>query len=366
MKTTAALATAPNTPLTIAELEIGAVAPGELRVRMVASGVCHTDAIVRDQWYPTPLPAVLGHEGAGIVEEVGVGVVGFAVGDRVLLSYSACGRCPRCVTGEASYCENLFALNFSGRRLDGSAAFSLAGAPVSSHFFGQSSFAALTNVPAGCAVKVDADAPLEILAPLGCGIQTGAGAVFNVLQPEVGSSLAVFGAGAVGLSAVMAAKVAACSVIVAVDRDARRLKLAEELGATHTVLVEDGNPAEDVRGITGRGVRYAVETTGVPAVFTAMTESLAPRGVAGVLGASALGTRASLDIGSLLPMGITIKMITEGDSIPSVFIPQLIELHGSGQFPFDRLIKTYPFDQINEAFEDSALGTTLKPVVVFP
>ena len=131
------------------------------------------------------------------------------------------------------------------------------------------------------------------------------------------------------------------------------------------MLAETGNPAEEVRRITGRGVQYAVETTGVLSVFTTMTESLAPRGVTGVLGAAALGTSASLDIGSLLPMGITIKMITEGDSNPSVFIPQLIELHRSGRFPFDRLIKTYSFDRINEAFEDSANGTTLKPVVVF-
>ena len=365
MKTTAALATTPQAPLTITELDLDAVAPGELQVRMVASGVCHTDAIVRDQWYPTPLPAVLGHEGAGIVEAVGPGVTGFAPGDRVLLSFSSCGRCARCVSGEASYCEHMFERNFSGRRADGSAAFSLDGTPVSSHFFGQSSFAAVSNVSASCAVKVDPEAPLEILAPLGCGIQTGAGAVFNALKPELGATLAVFGAGAVGLSAVMAAKVADCSVIIAVDRNAQRLELAKELGATHTVLAETGNPAEEVRRITGRGVQYAVETTGVPSVFTTMTESLAPRGVTGVLGAAALGTSASLDIGSLLPMGITIKMITEGDSNPSVFIPQLIELHRSGRFPFDRLIKTYSFDRINEAFEDSANGTTLKPVVVF-
>lgn len=366
MKTTAAVATAPGTPLTITDIDVDAPAPGELQVRMVASGVCHTDAIVRDQWYPTPLPAVLGHEGAGIIEAIGEGVAGFEVGDRILLSFSHCGCCTSCVTGEPAYCEHMFDRNFGGHRVDGSTSFTLGGEPVSSHFFGQSSFAALANVSASCAVKVAADAPLDILAPLGCGIQTGAGAVLNVLQPELGSSLAVFGAGAVGLSAVMAAKVRACSVIIAVDRNRGRLELATELGATHTVLVEDGDPADELRKITGKGVQYALETTGVPAVFTAMTRSLAPRGVAGVVGAAALGTNAALDIGSLLPMGITIRMIVEGDSIPAVFVPQLIELHRAGRFPFDRLIKSYPFEQINDAFDDSAKGTTLKPVVVFP
>ncbi|MFD1211149.1 NAD(P)-dependent alcohol dehydrogenase [Arthrobacter sp. GCM10027362] len=366
MKTMAAVATAPETPLTITEVEVGGPAPGELQVRMVASGVCHTDAIVRDQWYPTPLPAVLGHEGAGIVEAFGQGVSGFEAGDRVLLSFSSCGTCRRCLSGELSYCEDMFDRNFGGRRTDGSTSYSLDGQQVSSHFFGQSSFAALANVPVRCAVKVDRDAPLEILAPLGCGIQTGAGAILNVLDPEPGSAVAVFGAGAVGLSAVMAAKVAHCSVVIAVDRNAERLELARELGATHTVLVDGGSPAEEIRKITGQGVQYALETTGVPAVFTGMIESLAPRGTAGVVGAAALGTSATFDIGSSLPMGLTIKMIVEGESIPSVFIPRLMELHRAGLFPFDRLVKTYPFGQINEAFEDSAKGTTLKPVVVFP
>lgn len=244
----------------------------------------------------------------------------------------------------------MFDRNFGGHREDGSTSFSLDGARVSSHFFEQSSFAAHANVPADCAVKVDPAAPLEILAPLGCGIQHGAcaGAILNVvLRPELGSSVAVFGAGAVGLSAVMAAKVAACSVIIAVDRNAERLELAKDLGATHTVLVGDGDAADGVRAIVEQGVEYALETTGVPAVFSAMTRALAPRG-------------------SLLPMGVSIRMIVEGESIPSVFIPQLSELYRTGQFPFDRLVKTYPFDQINTAFADSANGSTLKPVVVFP
>lgn len=364
--TLAAVATAPSAPLTITDVEVGGPAAGELQVRMIASGVCHTDAIVRDQWYPTPLPAVLGHEGAGIVESLGAGVTGFEVGDHVLLSFNSCGTCRRCQSGDPAYCQDFYARNFGGCRVDGTTSYTLDGEQVSSHLFGQSSFAALANVPVRCAVKVDDDAPLEILAPLGCGIQTGAGAILNVLQPEPGSSVAVFGAGAVGLSAVMAAKVAHCSEIIAVDRDASRLELARELGATHTFGAEGGSTPELIKDVLPLGVEYAVESTGVPAVFTDMMSSLAPRGAAGVVGAAALGTSASFDIGSALPLGLSVQLIVEGDSIPSVFIPQLMELHRSGRFPFDKLVKTYPFEQINQAFEDSAKGVTLKPVVVFP
>ena len=364
-KTLAAVATAAETPLTITEVEIDDLRPDELRIRMVASGVCHTDAIVRDQWYPTPLPAVLGHEGAGLVEEVGAGVRGFSAGDRVLLSFSSCGHCRACHEGQPAYCADMFALNFGGRRLeDGSTSYTLDGEQVSSHFFGQSSFAQLANVPARCAVKVDDDAPLETLAPLGCGIQTGAGAVLNVLRPEPGSSIVVFGAGAVGLSAVMAAKVARCGTIIAVDMHPDRLRLAEELGATHTL--QAGEPvAERIRELTDGGTEYAVDTTGVAAIFGDNVDALAPRGVLGVVGAAALGTEASFDIGTNLPKGITIHTIVEGESIPQVFVPRLMALRAAGEFPFDRLVKSYPFAQINQAFEDSKSGETLKPVVVF-
>ncbi len=251
-----------------------------------------------------------------------------------------------------------------GRRIDGSSAFTRDDEQVSSHFFGQSSFAALANVPVRCAVKVGADAPLETLAPLGCGIQTGAGAVLNVLRPEPGATVVVFGAGAVGLSAVMAAKVARAGTIIAVDMHEDRLRLSEELGATHTFKAGDPVAAR-IQEITGGGAEYAVDTTGVAAIFGDVVDSLAPRGVLAVVGAAALGTQASFDIGTSLPKGVTIRTVVEGDSIPQVFVPRLMALHAAGEFPFDRLVKTYPFEQINDAFEDSKSGVTLKPVVVF-
>lgn len=362
--TRAAVATAPETDLTLTEVELDGLRSDEVRVRMVASGVCHTDAIVRDQWYPTPLPAVLGHEGAGLVEQVGADVTGTAPGDRVVLSFSSCGRCPACMEGAPAYCADFLGRNFGGARPDGVASFSRDGERVSSHFFGQSSFAEHANVPARCVVKVDDDAPLKLLGPLGCGVQTGAGTVLNALDPEAGSTIVVFGAGAVGLSAVMAAKVAQCGTIIAVDLNEDRLALARELGATHTVV--SGEPvAARIQEMTGGGAEYVVDTTGVAAIFGDVVDCLAVRGTLGVVGAAALGTEASFDIGTNLPKGITIRTVIEGESVPQVFIPRLIELHRAGLFPFDRLVKTYPFQQINQAFADSESGQTLEPVVLF-
>jgi len=365
MKTTAAVAFEKEQPLVMTELDLDEPRAGEVRIKMVASGVCHTDAIVRDQWLPTPLPAVLGHEGAGVVDAVGEGVTKVAVGDHVLLSFDHCGECANCSSGKPGYCVNFFGANFGGRRADGSSSLSHDGTLISSHFFGQSSFSQFANVPVNSVVKVPKSAPLEILAPLGCGIQTGAGAVLNSLAPEAGTSIAIFGAGAVGLSGLLAAVIANCTTIIAIDVHDSRLKLAKEMGATHTINATKANVVEEVQKITGGGVNYALETTGVPQVFTDMTYCLGVKGHAVVVGAAAMGTNADFGIGSLLPMGISVTMVVEGDSVPSKFVPQLVDLYERGLFPFDRLVKSYPFAEINKAFDDSASGVTLKPVVIF-
>ncbi|GGG66815.1 aryl-alcohol dehydrogenase [Kocuria dechangensis] len=366
MKVAAAIATAPKAPFELVELELDEPRPGEVQVRLTACGVCHTDAIVRDQWYPTPLPAVLGHEGAGVVESVGAGVTDLAPGDKVVLSFNSCGACRPCLSGHPAYCENFYAHNFAGRRPDGGTAFTQdGGEPVSSHFFGQSAFAAVSNVARRSVVKVDDDAPLELLGPLGCGIQTGAGAVLNVLDPEAGSNIVVFGAGAVGLSAVMAAVVAHATTIVAVDVVPSRLELARELGATHTVDGRAADQVEQIRRITGGGAQYALDTTGVAPVFRTMTDCMGIRGRAALVGASALGTESTIDIGTQLLSGQTISMVIEGDSNPQLFIPRLIHLYRAGLFPFDKLVRTYPLADINQALEDSENGDTLKPVVLF-
>ena len=366
MKIQAAVATAPSTPLEIRELELDEPRADEVTVRLVASGVCHTDAIVRDQWYPVPLPAVLGHEGSGVVTAVGAGVTDLAVGDKVVLAPASCGVCGQCITGHPQYCVDFYALNFGGSRTDGSSSLSAGGERISSNFFGQSSFATFTNARARNAVKVADDAPLELLGPLGCGIMTGSGAVLNVLRPAPGESIAIFGTGAVGLAGMLAAVAAGATTIIMVDIVPERLEFAKELGATHVVNSREVDPVEQIREITGgRGVQFALDTTGVPQVFAQMTKSLAIRGHGALVGAAKLGTEAPFDIGTLLTSGINISMVVEGDSVPREFIPRLISLYERGLFPFDKLVKQYEFSEINTAFADSESGATIKPVLVF-
>lgn len=365
MRVTAAVARVAAAPLEIVELELDEPKAGEVRVRMVATGVCHTDALVRDQVLPTPLPVVLGHEGAGVVDAVGEGVTIVVPGDHVVLGFDSCGSCASCRSGHPAYCETFPAHNFGGSRADGTTSLSDEGTAVSSHFFGQSSFATFANVSERSVAKVPHSAPLDILGPLGCGLTTGAGAVLNVLRPEAGASIVIFGTGAVGCAALLAAVVANCSTIVMVDIVPGRLELALELGATHVVDSRNEDAVEAVKRITGGGAQFALDTTGNAKVFRQMVDSLAVRGHGVLVGAAPAGTDATIDIGTFLTRSPTISGVIEGDAVPQNFIPLLVELYEAGRFPFDRLVKKYPFERINEAFEDSAKGLTIKPVVVF-
>lgn len=364
MSVTAAVVSEQGGRFDLREVELDEPRADEVRVRVVGSGVCHTDAIVRDQVYPTPLPAVLGHEGSGIVESVGSAVTHVSEGDHVVLSMNSCGVCRSCRTADLTYCEDLYGRNFGGSRADGSSALSAGGQRLSSTFFGQSSFATHANVAGRSVVPVPADAPLELLGPLGCGIQTGAGAVINTFRPPAGSTLAVFGAGAVGLAAVMAAHLVGCSRVVAVDLNADRLALAKELGATDAVDASAGEVPGQIMELTGgQGVDFALDATGVPAVLRQAADSLALRGTVGLVGAAPPGTETSFETGLSMTRGWTLRMIIEGDAVPQVFIPQLVSLWQAGRFPFDKLVQSYPFEQINEAFADSEAGKTVKPVL---
>ncbi|MGI5518369.1 NAD(P)-dependent alcohol dehydrogenase [Streptomyces sp. CA-106131] len=363
---TAAVAPGTGEPFAIQQLRLDDLRPNEVRVRMVATGICHTDANVRNGLMPTPLPAVLGHEGAGVVEAVGEAITTVDPGDHVVLSAAYCGTCRKCRSGLAAYCENLLAEDFGGRRRDGTTSLSSEHGPVSSHFFGQSAFATYANVVETSVIKVDADAPLATLAPLGCGMQTGAGAVLNELRPEAGSSLVVFGVGAVGSAAIMAGRVAGCTTIIAVDLHDSRLRLAEEIGATHTVNPYSTDVVAEIAKITGGdGVDYALDTTGVPAVLRQAAGTLAIRGTLALVGAAKPGTDVNFEIGTSLVKGWTFKTVIQGSAVPQVFIPRLIELWKQGRFPLDKLIEPYALDDINSAFDDSANGKVVKPVIVF-
>jgi aryl-alcohol dehydrogenase len=361
--TKAAVVREKSGPFVVEEIRLEEPRDDEVLIRIHGVGVCHTDLVVRDQYFPTPLPAVLGHEGSGVVEKIGSGVTTVAVGDHVVLSYASCGKCENCRKGQIGYCPELYGYNFSGGRPDGSSPCCGGdGERLSGYFFAQSSFAQLAIANERNVVRIRKDVPLELMGPLGCGIQTGAGAVINALKPEGGSSIAIFGAGSVGLSAVLAARLTGCATIIAVDVNAERLKLAEECGATHTVDASDSEPVAAIQAITGEGVQYALECTGLPAVVRQAVDSLRLTGVCGVIGVSPLGTEFSLDMNGIL-FGRTVRGIIEGDSVPQTFIPRLVDLYFAGRFPFDKLVRIYPFDEINQAVEDSEKGKVLKAVL---
>ncbi len=364
MKITAAVARGKSQPFTIEELELDEPREDEVIVRMVSAGVCHTDLSVRDGFFPTPLPAVLGHEGAGVVECVGSRVTKVQPGDHVIISFVGCGECLNCRRGRMGYCTFLSDLNFAAVRPDGSVCLHKDGEPIHGPFFSQSSFATHALSFERGLIKVSNDVPLEILGPLGCGVMTGAGAVINAFKPSAGSSIAIFGTGSVGLSAIMAARIVGCTTIIGVDVRPQRLALAQELGATHVINGSEGNTLEQIRDLTGGGVDYSLEATGIPRILRQAVDCLRLTGTCGIVGAPPLDTEVSLDVHNLI-WGRTVRGIIMGDATPDIFIPQLIELYKQGRLPFDKLIKNYNLEDINTAAADSAAGNVLKPVLVF-
>jgi aryl-alcohol dehydrogenase len=363
MKFTAAVTERKGAPFTLQELELGELRADEVLVRVAAAGICHTDLIIRDQWYPVPLPAVLGHEGAGTVEHVGSAVVGVGPGDRVGMTFDSCGHCPTCQGGRPSYCHGFFAHNFASVRGDGTSALSRDGELIHGHFFGQSSFATHAVAGARNVVRLPDEIGLDVAAPFGCGIQTGAGAVLNSLRAPAGSCIAIFGTGTVGLAGVMGAAVAECTTIIGIDVNSSRLALARELGATHAIDARDEDVLERIGAITGWGADFSLETTGSPAVLRQAVDCTGPAGVCGLIGAPPFGTEVSLDVNTILTAGRTLRGIVEGDSVPSVFLPRLVELWRQGRFPVDRLMTYYDFDRINEAAAAAEAGTVVKPVL---
>ncbi|MCI8852077.1 MAG: NAD(P)-dependent alcohol dehydrogenase [Lachnospiraceae bacterium] len=362
MKIQAAVVHEAGQPFQIEEVELAGPKEGELLVKIVASGVCHTDEVAQKQIIPVPLPAVFGHEGCGIVEEVGEGVKEFKKGDRVGFSFGFCNHCENCLSAHQHACMNFNEINFGGVMADGTKRLSQNGVELSA-FFGQSSFATYAVVHENSAIKVeDEEIDLALVGPLGCGIQTGAGAVLNRLRPAFGSSIAVFGCGTVGMSAIMAAKIAGCDKIVAVGGNAKSLELALELGATHTInRRECEDIVKAVRDLTGGGAHYSIDTTGVGDFVKKALASVRFMGTCVVLGATGDLTINVQE--ELMGDAKSLIGVVEGDSIPKLFIPKLLEYYKKGQFPFDRLIQFYDFKDINQAFEDSHNGKVIKAVL---
>ncbi|HTJ69490.1 MAG TPA: NAD(P)-dependent alcohol dehydrogenase [Actinospica sp.] len=339
----------------------------EVLVRVVAAGLCHTDLGVQAGGIPFKLPGILGHEGAGIVERVGSAVTRVAPGDKVLLSFTSCGRCASCRAGHPAYCVTWLPSNLiSGVRGDGTATVTRDGGAIGGHFFGQSSFAQHALADERSVIKVDPDADLDVLAPLGCGVQTGFGSVWNILRPEAGASIAIFGSGAVGLAALMAARLLPLSTVIAVDLVPERLELARELGATHTIDATGLRPEDVLQSLFeatgGLGVDNAVETTAHPGVLRTAVDALAPRGACAVVGAPPAGTEVALDVQGLLT-GKRVIGVTLGDADPETLIPHMVALHRAGRLPLERLVQHYTLDEIGQAAADMHEGRTIKPVI---
>jgi len=356
------------------EVELSSLYPDEVLVELKATSICATDRAVQHGKIPLAFPAVLGHEGAGIVKELGSAVSDLSVGDHVVLSYNSCGGCRHCLKDDNFRCLEIMKRNFGGQRADGSQTIAWEGKPVSSCFFGQSSFCNPAVVQANSCVKVDSSLDLAVVCSLGCGIQTGAGAVFNVVKPveQDVRSLGIFGLGAVGCAAVMAANIIsqanprALVQIIAVDVNKSRLELAEALGATHTI-----NPAEeDVKTrlleITmGEGLDSAVDCSGVLSVINIMIESIGAGGTAVTIGNPGNDSKASVPILPFISGAKSYRGTHQGNAHSKSFIPHLASLYKQGRLPIDRLQRTYKPENINEAIADMASGSVIKPVIIW-
>lgn len=356
----AAILREPEGRFVLETVELDELRPDEILLRNEASGICHTDLLARGR---VPLPAVLGHEGAGVVEAVGTAVTRVRAGDRVVISYPWCGVCARCDTGEPYLCSRHMQLAFSGARLDGSQSIELDGRPISSAFFQQSSFATRCIALERAVVPVRGSHASRLVAAIPCGVQTGAGAILNSLRVSATHSLAVFGVGAVGMSAVMAGRLVGAYPMIAIDVVPERLELARALGASHAIDARTGDIAAQIRDIVRDGVDFTLETSGSEQALNDAVLALAPGGACGMVIAPHLGQKYPFSPSEIFTRAARLIGIIQGSAVPRPFLNRLLELHELGRFPFERLIKYYDFSAINEAIADTRAGRTIKPVL---
>ena len=360
---TAAIVREPGGQFSLERVELDALRENEVLVRIEACGICHTDAKFQSR---IPLPGVFGHEGAGVVEETGAAVTSVRAGDRVIISYPWCGACPYCQRAEPFKCENIPALKFAGQRSDGSRTVRLNGEAVSSAFFQQSSFATHAITLEHALVPAANSMAPEMLAALPCGVQTGAGAVLNTFGMGPGDSLVVFGVGTVGLSAIMAARVAGVSARIAVDIKRSRLARARDLGATHALDAREDDVPRRVREWLPHGASHALESSITSSALTDAVRCLGQGGKIGIFSGPPPGEEFRFSTRELFERVGSLHGIIQGSAVPGEFLPRLMELQRAGRFPYDRLISTYDFADINRAFADLEEGIAIKPVLVFP
>ncbi|MGY3749870.1 NAD(P)-dependent alcohol dehydrogenase [Vagococcus acidifermentans] len=365
MKIKAAVVKAPGDDYRIETVELQELQDTDILVKIVASGICRSDYSERNGAV-VPFPNILGHEGSGIVEKIGRSVTTVQPGDHVILSYGYCDKCKKCNEGHPSSCYHWMDINNSGVNPRGEHVFKDEDGKEINNFFNQSAFATYSITNEANIVKVDKDIDLRILGPLGCGLGTGSGVVMEVLNPKPGSSMAIFGTGAVGFAALMAAKIVGCSTIIALDINAERLNKAKELGATHVINSQEHSETlvDEIKELTGGvGVDYAIDTSGVIPV---MQQALAVVSNGGTFVPLAV-TKKEFEVNTFFNLVFGNKKMVGcliGDTIPKYHLPRLIDFYKKGQFPFDQFIKFYDFEDIVQAEADSVSGKTLKSVLI--
>ncbi|MGH7391651.1 MAG: zinc-binding dehydrogenase [Candidatus Rokuibacteriota bacterium] len=367
MKARAAVLFEVGKRLELRDVDVQPPHAGEVLIRMAAGGVCHSDLHAMTGHLVAPLPAILGHEGAGVVAEVGAGVTTVKPGDHVIpLWRLSCGVCEYCSDGRPALCHAGMQVRMTGRLLDGTTRFRLDDRELK-HFAGVSTFSELSVVPEAAVLKIPDELPLDRAALLGCAVITGVGAVVNCARVKPGASVVVFGTGGVGLNVVQGAAIAGAERIIAVDLLETKLAFARRFGATHTVNATHGDAVEEVRALTGgRGVDYAFEVIGLPKTMRQAYDCLAKRGVAVVVGVTPMTTEVAVPVMSLVYEERVLTGSVYGSSRPRVDIPKLIALYRAGRLKLDELLtRTYPFDQINEAYTALERGEVARSVVTF-
>lgn len=353
-----------GSPLEIEELDLAEPREGEIRVRLAAVGVCHSDHHYMKGDLPCPLPIVLGHEGAGEVVAVGPGVTTVQAGDSVVLMWrTRCGSCRYCSAGRPAMCQEGRAAILAGGLLDGTSRLRLAGREVK-HFLGASCFAEECVVSEQSVVPIPAAIPSEVAAIVGCAVITGVGAVLNVLRSPAGTSVLIIGAGGVGLSAVMGAHLVGADPIIVADLSEEKLALAVELGATHSVSAADEDVVEAAHRISG-GVDWALEAIGLPHTVEQAVDALRPTGTALIMGLAKADARFSVRSNALVQGDKTIRGSLYGSANPPVDVPRILGLYQSGRLPLDKLLgRTYPLEAVNEAYEALASGAVGRSILL--
>lgn len=356
---------ASSLPLQVEEVELDSPGPGEALVEVAAAGLCHSDLSTIDGSRPRPMPMVLGHEASGIVREVGPGVAEFQPGDHVVFSFvPMCGRCLPCATGRPALCENGAKANIAGTLLGGARRFKDSKGSAIHHHLGVSAFSRFTVVAQESLVKIDSSFPLEKAALFGCAILTGVGAVVNTAEVEPGQSVAVFGLGGVGLSAIMGARAAGAYPIIAVDVLEDKLALAKQIGASHTVNARNDDPVQALKELTGGGPAYVFEATGIDRVGAQAYQATRRGGQTILIGLPHPQKQFSVPAVTIVGEERTIKGSYMGSAVPRRDVPRFVNMYRAGLLPVDTLItRTITLEETNTAFDALAQGEAIRQIV---